>query len=110
MPFDLPFGPSRDEHANRNSNSNNRCPEHPPAACGGGIDDDFSYDEMFGKYRGSAGNECAYDSNGNLLPDPNQTFNFYPDPYTAGHGWSDFGAHYWYGGGDGYSPDLTTSY
>jgi hypothetical protein len=108
MPFDLPFGPSRDEHANRNSN--NRCPAHPPTVCGGGIEDDFSYDEMFGKYRGSAGNECAYDSSGNLLPDPNQTFNFYPDPYTAGHGWSDFGAHFWYGGGDGYNPDLTTSY
>jgi RHS repeat-associated protein len=111
MPFDLPFGPTREEHANRNQN--NRCPSHPPTVCGGDTEDDFSFDEtpiFGGKYRGAAGNECAYDRDGNLLPDPSQTFNFGPDPFTAAHGWNDFAAHYWYGGEDGYNGQQTTSY
>lgn len=102
----MPFGPSPSEHANRNQN--NRCPKSPPTMCGGDTQDDFTF--SFGKWRGAQGNECAYDDAGNLLPDPNQTYNFYPDPLTAGHIWCDFGAHFWCGGADGYTPNLTTQY
>jgi hypothetical protein len=111
MPFDLPFGPDRDQHANRNQR--NRCPVHPPTTCGNGIEDDFAFDDspvVSGKFRGENGSECSYDENGNLKSDPNQTFNFYPDPRTAAHGWNDFAAHYWYGGSEGYNGQQTTTY
>ena len=106
----MPGGPSRRDHTNRNQN--NRCPSSPPSMCGGGTEDDFTFDNtpfFGGKYRGAGGSECAYDSNGNLMPDPNQTFNFHPDPWTAGHGWDDVGAHYWYGGAVGYNGGTTAS-
>jgi RHS repeat-associated protein len=111
VPVDMPFGPSRADHANRNQY--NRCPSHPPTMCGGNTGDDFQFDNtpfVGGKYRGAGGSECAYDEGGNLMPDPKQTFNFYPDPWTLGHGWNDFGAHYWYGGAGGYNGQQTTSY
>lgn len=111
VPFDMPGGPSRRDHANRNQN--NRCPSGPPTMCGGGTEDDFTFDNtpfVGGKYRGAGGSECAYDSNGNLMPDPNQTFNFHPDPWTPGHVWDDVGGHYWYGGADGYNGQQTTPY
>jgi RHS repeat-associated protein len=111
VPFDLPFGPGRDDHANRNQY--NRCPSHPPTVCGGNTEDDLQYDDrpgVGGKWRGAGGSECAYDSGGNLLPDPAQTFNFYPDTDTPGHVWNDWFAHYWYGGNEGYTPGLTGTY
>lgn len=76
MPFDLPFGPTRDQHINRNQH--NRCPSHPPTVCGGSTEDDFVYDDsrvFGGKFRGSGGSECTYGHGGDLLPDPEQTFN-----------------------------------
>jgi len=106
----MPFGPTQHEHANRNMH--NRCPLSPPTMCGGGIEDDFTFDESYfgGKWRGAHGNECKYDAAGNPMPDPAQTYNFFPDPKTIGHGWYDFAAHYWYGREEGYTPDLTTWY
>jgi RHS repeat-associated protein len=108
MPFDQPFGPSRNDHQNRNSV--NRCPAHPPTTCGGGVEDDFEFDAARDKWRGSQGNECHYDGDGNLLPDPAQTYNFYPDPGSLGHIWCDWAAHYWYGGDEGYVPNPTSQY
>jgi RHS repeat-associated protein len=105
-PCPMPLGPTPSEHANRNRN--NRCPKHPPIMCGGDTEDDFTF--SVGKWRGANGNECTYDGDGNLLPDPSQTYNFYPNPFTIGHAWCDVGAHYWYGGMDSYTPDLTTQY
>ena len=111
MAFPMPFGPNRDQHANRNQY--NRCRSHPPSVCGEDTQDDFWFDDtpiVGGKYRGTGGSECVYDANGNLEPDPNQTFNFYGDPTSVGHLWNDWGAHYWYGGADGYNGQQTTSY
>lgn len=108
MPFDMPFGPSRDEHANRNQH--NRCPSSPPTVCGGNTQDDFDYDGIFEKWRGSGGSECDYDDASNPLPDPAQTFNFEPNEWDPGHWWDDFGAHFWYGGAEGYQPAQTTHY
>jgi RHS repeat-associated protein len=107
-PCSMPFGPTPSEHANRNRN--NRCPKHPPTMCGGDTEDDFEYDEIFEKWRGAGGNECSYDDLGNLRPDPDQTYNFYPDPLSLGHAWCDFAAHYWYGRRKGYVPNWTTPY
>ena len=105
----MPFGPSPEEHANRNRN--NRCPMSPPTMCGGGIEDDFECDSLFGeKWRGSQGNECKYDDEGNPMLDPAQTWNFYPKSGSLGHLWFDVGAHYWYGGSSGYTPNQTTWY
>jgi hypothetical protein len=79
--------------------------------CGGGTEDDFAFDDapvVGGKYRGTGGSECAYDSNGNLLPDHEQTFNFAPDSRSWGHAWNDFVPHFWYGGAGGYNGQQTT--
>jgi len=102
----MPFGPSLDQHANRSRR--NRCPIRPPTMCGGNTEDDFVFEAR--KWRGSQGNECAYDDDGEPLSDPEQTWNFYPSPYTPGHGWWDWLAHYWYGGGAAYTQNLTTWY
>src|SRR5690606_38224525 len=77
---DLPFGPTLEQHADRNQY--NRCPAKEPNSsslgsimCTSAMEDEFTYDPKNGsKYRGTMGNECAYDSNGNLLGDG--TFNF----------------------------------
>jgi RHS repeat-associated protein len=109
LPFDLPFGPDRDLHNNRNQY--NRCPQQQPTTCGPDVEDDYSYDRFFDKWRGSGGTECKYDGQGNLLPDEkaNYTFNFEPDD-LPGHVWNDFVPHFWYGGAEAYTPDLTTPY
>jgi len=49
------------------------------AAKSGNTQDDFTLDNtsvLGGKYRGAGGSECVYDSNGNLMSDPNQAFSF----------------------------------
>jgi hypothetical protein len=55
--------------------------------CGGGTENDFSYDRIFEKWRGTGRSECDYDDSGNPLPDPAQTFNLESDelnPVTDG--------------------------
>lgn len=118
MSFDLPFGPNREEHSGRNRS--NRCHSREPSdrnasdhsspnMCGAR---EGSYDEGFfgGKWRYDDGSECYNGPSGDFA-EGGGTFNFFPYPYgdgpleklgnLAGHGWSDFGAHYWYGGEEG---------
>ncbi len=111
MPFDMPGGPSREEHSNRNQY--NRCPEtEPPGTIVIEPDRKGYYDDgpFGGKWRWSDGSECCYGQDGKFKPGGG-TFNFEPKPVSPGHIWKDWGAHYWYGGKDGYAkPDPTETY
>jgi hypothetical protein len=110
MPFNLPFGPNREKHINRNKA--NVCPSYVPLACEVVDREDFEYDDWFEKWRGTKGSECAFDERGNLLPDENAnyTFDFAPKPITTGHIWNDVVSHYWYGGKEAYKPGVTVEY
>ncbi len=98
-----------DQHLNRNRY--NFCPAHPPSSTPSSCDDgrDWEQDWWDNKWRGSDGSECAYDSNGNLLPDENAnyTFNYGPDPWTLSHIGQDVLPHFIIGGN--YTPGLTTT-
>ena len=61
------------------------------------------------KWRDARGNECAYDSLGDLLPDKdaNYTYNYSPEPESFKHIWQDVLPHFIYGGPKAYQPNLT---
>ena len=107
LPPKPPHGP--DWHRCRNKR--NRCPKQPPLTCPSERNGGWSYGDGGGaKWRSPQGYECAYDSEGNLLPDEhgNYTFNYEPDPWTVRHILLDVIPHFLFGGGGGYESGLTT--
>ena len=97
----------------RRRNANNTCPKKE-SECDR---PNWAYDSSDKKYRGVAGDECAYDGNGDLLPDERgrYTYNYSPYPYTGFWGFFahlllDVYPHFSCDGYDGYDPGLTTSY
>lgn len=110
----FPYFPSRSEHVNRNAN--NACPRTKPTTdnqCPKWAQDTGALGGMNGgKFRSDRGDECAYDANGNLLPDENAnyTYNYSPDPWTAQHIWQDVLPHFIYGGSSSYTPGLSRTY
>jgi len=74
--------PGLKEHVERNINNN--CPEDEPED-GEDLCDGRVFKKQVGKYRGSDGSECVYDSKGWLDPLADVSFNSGPDPYTFQH-------------------------
>lgn len=105
--------PSADEHYNRNRN--NYCPPKEPNGCGWWDQDQGGL--LSNKWRASTGWECAYDSEGNLLPDTmldgiqNYSHNYGAgtNPWNPKHIWQDVIPHYWYDKIDGNYPDGLTN-
>jgi len=97
--------PSEKEHQNRNQH--NACPKKEPQGCGFWDKDEGVLGD---KYRSSTGFECAYDAQGNLLPDENGNYTYNYDGgtlpwFSPGHYWKDVIPHFFYGGN--YTPRLT---
>jgi RHS repeat-associated protein len=97
--------PSEEEHRNRNQH--NVCPKKEPQGCGFWDKDEGVLGD---KYRSPTGFECAYDAQGNLLPDENgnYTYNYAGGTFpwfSPGHYWKDVIPHFFYGGN--YTPRLT---
>jgi hypothetical protein len=100
------------EELHRTRNKYNKCPPHPPQpVCSN--EDNRSWEQdpdlkkygldmpgAGGKWRGSDGSECEYDSNGNLVPG-NVSFNYCPNPWKGCHFFMDFLPHYVLGPGAG---------
>ncbi len=106
--------PSPNEHYNRNQN--NYCPRREPEGCGWWDQDEGGL--LSNKWRAPTGWECAYDANGDLLPDTaadgeqNYSYNYGAgtNPWNPRHIWQDVVPHYWYDDNDGeYSDGLTNS-
>ena len=104
-------------------NQFNQCPKKKPGCGGAGAappGHELHYDSHTNKWRSDAGDECAYDSNDDLLPDENAnyTYNFAggsnPYPQDGGSFWGfirhlihDVYPHFQCGA---YTPNLTHTY
>ena len=96
------------EELHRTRNRYNDCPpREPQPICSTDEGRDWDQDPDWGpipgasgKWRATDGSECAYDANGDLIPDEG-SFNYCPDPATACHILIDVLPHYLFGPGAG---------